>query len=189
MNPADTATRRRSAADSRERLVSAAGELFSERGYDRTTVREIGVRAGVDPALIARYFGSKAELYLEALRRDGQPANIEPLDLTDPAAIASLLDRVQPRGASPTMYAAVRPHDDPALQHAAMDLLNRRFVGPTRDRAAALDHADLRAEIVAAALAGIVLSRTSGAFATLSGSSSQEVGRLVAQLLAGLIDA
>ena len=57
----------RGAARSHDLLLAAATELFAERGYDRTTVRELGERAGVDPALIARHFGSKAGLYLAAL--------------------------------------------------------------------------------------------------------------------------
>ena len=189
MNAVQTPTRRRNSADSRDRLLVAAGELFAERGYERTTVREVGQRAGVDPALIARYFGSKAELYLAALRKDYQPAGGEPVDLTDPAAIAGLLDRVGQRGATPTLYAAVRPHEDAELQAAAMDVLQRRIVEPALARAGALEQAGLRSEIVAAALAGIVLSRTSGAFANLSAAHSEEVGRLVAELLGGLLDA
>jgi len=60
--------RRRDSARSRQALLDAAATLFSERGFDRTTVREIGERATVDPALIARYFGGKAGLYVETLR-------------------------------------------------------------------------------------------------------------------------
>jgi len=62
-----TATRKRNSAQSRELLLVAATELFSERGYEGTTIREVGVRAGVDAALIARYFGSKAQLFREAV--------------------------------------------------------------------------------------------------------------------------
>ena len=62
--------RRRNAADSRQALLAAAQELFAERGFERSTIRDIGDRAGLDPTLIARYFGNKAALYLAALRSD-----------------------------------------------------------------------------------------------------------------------
>ena len=39
----------------------------ASRGSSGTTIREIGERAGVDAALIARYFGSKADLYIAAV--------------------------------------------------------------------------------------------------------------------------
>jgi AcrR family transcriptional regulator len=47
----------------REAIEAAAKELFSEQGFDRTTVREIAARASIDPAMIIRYFGSKEDLF------------------------------------------------------------------------------------------------------------------------------
>lgn len=188
MSPATT-TRRRDAAESRERLLSAAGELFAERGYDRTTVREVGLQAGVDPALIARYFGSKAALYLASLRRSAPPVSATPFDATDPLAVARLLERMSRNGITPTLFAAVRPHEEADLQTAAFELLEGRLLAPTAEQAgqADLDHARLRAEIVTAALAGVVLSRTSGALPTLSEAPVADVARLVAQLLRALL--
>ncbi|RPA20102.1 TetR/AcrR family transcriptional regulator [Gordonia sp. OPL2] len=49
-------------------MLTAARELFSDRGFDRSTMREIGRRAGVDPALIHHYFGTKDALLVAALR-------------------------------------------------------------------------------------------------------------------------
>jgi AcrR family transcriptional regulator len=183
----DTAPpRRRDAAGSRERLLDAAGELFAERGYEGTTVRDIGNRAGVDPTMIARYFGGKAELYLAALRRD---ANSAAIDLRDADAVTELLDRLGAHSSTPGFDSAVRPHGDADLQAAAMAVLKHRVVQPAKKtaRAAGLDQTTLRAEIVTAALAGIVLSRTSEAFGTLGRAPAAEVGRLVADLLSGLL--
>jgi AcrR family transcriptional regulator len=56
--------RSRDAQASRQQLFSAAQELFAQKGFERTTLREIGELAGVDAALVARYFGSKADLYV-----------------------------------------------------------------------------------------------------------------------------
>jgi len=70
MTDAKAPVRRRNAADSRQRLLDAARKLFAERGYERSTIRDIGEQAGLDSTLIARYFGSKAALYLEAMRTD-----------------------------------------------------------------------------------------------------------------------
>ncbi len=49
----------------RERILSAARELLREKGLSQPTLRAIAERAGVDPALINYYFGSKRELYEE----------------------------------------------------------------------------------------------------------------------------
>ncbi|MCW2530022.1 MAG: hypothetical protein JWM76_4882 [Pseudonocardiales bacterium] len=184
-------TRKRSSSDSRERLLQAAGDLFTERGYDRTTVREVGLRAGVDPAMIARYFGSKSALYLAWLSRDGQRANLDAIDLREPATVEAMLDRLGAHGPTPTLFAAIRPHEDPELQAAAMDVLARRFLDAARNnsRSAGTDNADLRAEIAVAALAGIVISRISNAFDALSAAPADEVARLIAQLVTGLLEA
>jgi AcrR family transcriptional regulator len=37
--------------------------MFANAGYDKTSVRDIAAGAGVDPALIRHYFGSKVELF------------------------------------------------------------------------------------------------------------------------------
>src|ERR1700760_4152576 len=84
-----TATRRPHDAEaSRRALLGAAREVFDEVGYDRATTREIGERAGVDPALIARYFDSKEGLFIAAIAAGS--AEEEDLDFA-PAALARFL--------------------------------------------------------------------------------------------------
>ncbi len=46
----------------RKALLQAAQSLFAEKGFDRTSVTEIGKRAGVSHTLINAYFGGKAGL-------------------------------------------------------------------------------------------------------------------------------
>ncbi|MFP5020632.1 TetR/AcrR family transcriptional regulator [Pseudonocardia phyllosphaerae] len=47
----------------RRALLTAAAELFAEQGYDRTTVRAIAERAGVNQALLFRHFGNKEAVF------------------------------------------------------------------------------------------------------------------------------
>lgn len=54
--------------NSRKRILWAAGEIFSETGFRRATIRQISRRAGVNVASINYYFQSKDNLYLETLR-------------------------------------------------------------------------------------------------------------------------
>ncbi len=51
----------------REALVSAATELFAERGFDGTRVDQIAENAGVNKAMINYHFGGKRRLYNEIL--------------------------------------------------------------------------------------------------------------------------
>ena len=180
----DTAPRRRNAADSRDRLLTAAGALFAERGYEATTVREIGQQAGVDPTLIARYFGSKAALYLAAIRPN---ASTGPLDVTDAEVVQRILERVGAGDPTPTFYAAVRPHADAELQQAAMDVIAARMLEPARQTAAGHDDAGLRAELAVAALAGIMLSRSAKTFPALSEAAPDQLGPLMAQLFGSVL--
>src|SRR6266851_1168975 len=57
----------------REEILAAARTHFTGRGYDRATMREIASDAGVDPALLYHYFGSKAQLLVAVLRLPHDP--------------------------------------------------------------------------------------------------------------------
>jgi AcrR family transcriptional regulator len=53
-------------SDKREHILNVAEELFAEKGFDGTSVRDIAQQAGVNLAMISYYFGSKEKL-LESL--------------------------------------------------------------------------------------------------------------------------
>lgn len=57
----------RNADETRRALLAAAGELFTSAGYDRTPVRGIAERAGVNQALLFRYFGNKEALFAQVV--------------------------------------------------------------------------------------------------------------------------
>ena len=63
-----------STLDTRERLLEAAAEVFSEQGYRAASVRSICERAQANVAAIHYHFGGKEELYLELLRELGRRA-------------------------------------------------------------------------------------------------------------------
>ena len=47
----------------REAILTAARESFLAQGYESTTIRAVARTAGVDPALVSYYFGSKGDLF------------------------------------------------------------------------------------------------------------------------------
>jgi AcrR family transcriptional regulator len=54
----------------RAAILTAATELFAERGHRATTLRAVAERAGIDPALVVRYFGGKDALFARVARVD-----------------------------------------------------------------------------------------------------------------------
>ena len=67
-DPVRRSARRRDADASRAAIAAAATELFAERGYALTGVRDIAARAQVNSALVGRYFGSKENLFAKVVR-------------------------------------------------------------------------------------------------------------------------
>jgi AcrR family transcriptional regulator len=61
--------RRRDATRSREAILDAAEQLFAARGYDGTSLQEVGATAGVSRGTPSYFFRSKAELYRAVLER------------------------------------------------------------------------------------------------------------------------
>jgi AcrR family transcriptional regulator len=59
------------AAETRQRLLRAAADVFARRGYDGTRVADIAATAGVSNGALYAHFGSKAELLVAALRAHG----------------------------------------------------------------------------------------------------------------------
>jgi DNA-binding transcriptional regulator YbjK len=71
MSPAG---RRAGSPDTRAEILAAAREIFAESGYDRATIRQIAARAGVDPALVHHYFGTKDQLFSQSISLPFSPA-------------------------------------------------------------------------------------------------------------------
>lgn len=59
--------RKQRLARSRDALLSAAIELFAQFGFEGTTMRAVATRAGVNHGMIRHIFGSKEDLWQEAM--------------------------------------------------------------------------------------------------------------------------
>ena len=62
----------------RDRIVGAARAAFAEHGFDGATVRTIATHAGVDPALVHHYFGTKQRLFMAAMQFPVDVAQVFP---------------------------------------------------------------------------------------------------------------
>lgn len=84
-------TKRRDAPRTKARILVAAQQAFAELGYSQAGIRDIAGIAGVDSALLLRYFGSKAKLF-EAALIDAIP-RFEELDLAQEGFGARLTEK------------------------------------------------------------------------------------------------
>ena len=72
----DTGARRGRRADggqARAAIEESAWRLFADQGYDRTSVRQVALAAGVDPMLVTHYFKTKAGLFAAIVRPPVDP--------------------------------------------------------------------------------------------------------------------
>jgi AcrR family transcriptional regulator len=70
--------RRAGSSGSREKILAAARSRFATDGYDGASIRGIAGEAGVDPALVRHFFGSKEHLFVEAMEFPLDPAEAMP---------------------------------------------------------------------------------------------------------------
>src|SRR5258708_37813774 len=108
-----SATQRLPKAQRRATLVTAASELFAQRGYDHVSLDELAARVGVTKPILYRHFASKKDLYLELLaaHRDELlrtlAEGMAPAGPPAPRVPARAPRRVRPAGAPPLR--AARP--------------------------------------------------------------------------------
>ena len=62
--------------DTRETILAAARTAFADKGYDGASIRTIATSAGVDPALVHHYFGTKDKLFLAAMNLPIDPGEL-----------------------------------------------------------------------------------------------------------------
>ena len=184
--------RSRDAQASRRALFSAAQQLFGQKGFERTTLREIGERAGVDAALVARYFGSKADLYVSVVAaerlgfRDLVPPGGEELPYSGlDHMVEEVLRRSDEHGPGPILQALVRFDTTDEIRSAAEARLVRRLVEPLSSTIVGdvAVQARLRAEVAVAALLGVSLGRSLGWFDQIATAERAEVVALVVEAL------
>ncbi len=157
--------RRPGISGSREAILAAARSSFADQGYDGTTIRGIARHAGVDPALVRHYFGTKEQLFAAALEFPFEPAAVLPTVLGDglegagERLVRFLVTTLEtPAGRAP-LLAILRS----AVRYERAATMLRGFIGRevvTRvAREIALSDPELRATLVGSQLVGLVMVR------------------------------
>lgn len=181
------ASRGRNAAATKQAILDAARQCFTQGGYEQVGVREIAALAGIDPALVNRYFGSKEGLFAAAVKAK---FDMSALFAGDRATLGERLVRVVMKkklssGEPDPLVALLRSSSSEVAGAMLREVLSEGFVRPLSARLEGPDAWE-RAEVVVSTLLGLIVYRN-----VVDGSSSHDVERqvtLIAPILQGLID-
>ncbi|MEU6993107.1 TetR family transcriptional regulator [Streptomyces sp. NPDC046465] len=199
--PEATAPRRRgrpsrtqseTAPATRDQILRAAREEFSERGYEKSSVRGIAKAAGVDPALVHHYFGTKEQVFEAAITVAFAPA------LEAPAAIEEgPLDGVgerltrfvfgvweNPATRAPLLAIVRSAMNNDTAAAVFRRLIATQLLGRIAGRLD-LPDAELRAELAAAQLVGIAMLRYVIKVEPLASADAEQIVARVAPVVQG----
>jgi AcrR family transcriptional regulator len=176
----------------RDRILDAAREEFSERGYDKTSIRGIAKAAGVDAALVHHYFGTKEQVFEAAIEVAFAPALNAPTAVADGPleGVGERLTRFvfgvweNPTTRTP-LLAIVRS----AVNNEAAAAVFRRLIATQLLRRIAqqldLPDGELRAELAAAQLVGTAMLRYVIKIDPLASADLELIIRRVAPVVQG----
>jgi AcrR family transcriptional regulator len=177
--------RRPGVSGTREAILDAARRSFAEHGYQHATIRGVADLAGVDPALVHHYFGTKQDLFVAAVRLPVNPVD----QLT--AVLAAEPDQVGQRlvetflsiwdhaaDQSPLLAlirSAVADKDAAAMLR---EFITEEVLGPIARRLGSPD-AQLRATLVGSQLIGLAMARYIIRVEPLASAPSAQVAAVV----------
>jgi AcrR family transcriptional regulator len=156
--------RRPGSPDTRAAILGAARGLFATAGLSATSVRAVAAKAGVDPALVHHYFGTKDELFMAALALPFDPREVlGPVVAQGADGAADRLLRVflsiwdDPELQVP-MIALARSLTDPSSRELMRDGFIKVVIGPLA-AGLGIDEPERRMPLVASQVMGLILMR------------------------------
>ena len=180
--PVATATRGRDATATKAAILEAARSLFGQDSYERVGVRDIARRAGINVALVNRYFGSKEQLFAEVV---AERFDIAPYLPADRAQLGTLLARSVLFGKSDrhrldSVTALLVSIPNEHAQSHLRQQLREHFIAPLA-RWLGGPHAELRASLIASELLGLVMLRDVALVDTLADADLETLTAVTAQ--------
>ncbi|WP_328600925.1 TetR/AcrR family transcriptional regulator [Actinomadura physcomitrii] len=153
--------RRPGPTETREAILAEAREMFADKGYDGTSLRAIARAAGVDPALVHHFFGTKESVFVAAMRFPVDPAVMLP----------QLLSLPPERLGETIVRAFLQVWDDPDRRAPILAMLRSAM---TNERAAAMMR-----EFVTSALLGRAGAATDLPHLNIQAAVGQLIGVMI----------
>lgn len=167
------------------RILAAARRQFSEFGYDGATIRGIAAAAGVDPALVTRYFTSKQLLFREATA-------VEPDEPVGDAAgedlVESLLAQIGAK-LDTEPVAALAMLRSLLAQRGAADRVRETIALAETDLRGSIDadDAEIRASLIGSISAGVIVGRYILRLDGLGEASTEQILELLRPCVRSLV--
>lgn len=182
--------RSRNGPATRVAILAAARNRFARDGYDGAGLRDIAADVGVDAALVCRYFGSKEELFAEAL---GCASGVGDL----------MQGEVEGFGERVARYLVIEPRDDCKLATLLMVLRSAsspraaavirknsqaEFYGPIETWLGGGADAPIRARLLAGVITGFAICRAVNEDYGLDEPAQEALSAQLADLLQKVIE-
>ncbi|MFE3173411.1 TetR family transcriptional regulator [Amycolatopsis sp. NPDC059090] len=184
--------RRPGQTETREAILAAARDLFGRNGYEGATIRAIAAEAGVNPALVHHFFGSKDQVFATALHLPADPGVVVAAILDGPRAevgerlVRLFLTLWETPASRDAFFGVLR---SVSTTEQAADMLRGFIQGALLDKIAdALDIPPLRVTGIAAQLVGLAMVRYVIQVEPLAGASHDEVLALIAPAVQQYVD-
>jgi AcrR family transcriptional regulator len=181
--------RRAGESGTREAILDAARSRFARSGYDGATIRAIAADAGVDPALVHHFYGTKEKLFVAAMHFPIVPSEV----------LRDVVGSSRQRRGQAIVRTVLGIWDDPPARVTALGLLRsavtnegaarmlREFVSDAIlslvARAAEPDDADFRAALVASQVVGLGFARLVLELEPVASASVDELARAIGPAL------
>jgi AcrR family transcriptional regulator len=176
---------RRGQGSGRADILSAATSVFARSGVGRTSVRAIAREAGVDPALVWHYFGTKERLFVEAVlehigpsveRKFGRvPASRE----VGTSVVESFFRGWESKGGDRTFVGLLRSAvTEEWIAERLRRLIEREIAGSV-PKGSSANEARFRTGLVASQLLGLGLTRYVIRLPAIANASTEKLARSV----------
>lgn len=152
-------------SDTRDRILDSARELFARNGIDKTSIRAVAAAAGVDPALVHHYYGTKQQLFAAAIHVPVDPMEVigpirltpvEQIGYTLPKLVLPLWDSESGKGLIATIRSLLAGSEVGLIRSFLQEVIAAE-VGPRVDNPPGSGR--VRVQYVASQLVGVIMAR------------------------------
>jgi len=184
--------RRAGDSGTRAAILDSARGQFAEHGYDGATIRAIAAAAGVDPALVHHFYGSKERLFAAAMQLPVVPSEVITAALADGArrpgelvgthlvrSALALWESAAMRGPFQGLLRSAVTSDRAAAM--LREFLTEAILGPVASAAVGTDpdSTPFRASLVASQMLGLALTRYVLQFGPVAAASPEELAAAI----------